>query len=206
VVGDQRRQTLDRAPIPQAFWPATQQHSRAMNLVVRTAVEPATLAAAVRRAIQSVDATVPIDTVTTLQQQVDRTVAPRRFHTGLLMAFATIALVLAGVGIFGLMHYSVARRTHEIGVRTALGANARQILRQVLGEGLALAGLGVLLGLVGAIALIRVFSGLLYEVSPLDPWSLGGAAVALLAMATLACLIPALRASRIDPMVALRCE
>lgn len=206
VVSDQRRQTLDRVPIPQAFWPLTQQPSRAMNLVVRTAVEPASLAAAVRQAIRSVDATVPIDTLTTLQQQVDRTVAPRRFHTGLLMAFAAIAFVLAGVGIFGLMHYAVARRTHEIGVRTALGANPRQILRQVMGEGLMLAGLGVLLGLAGAMGLLRVFSGLLYQVSPLDPWSLGGAAIALLVMAMLACLLPALRASRIDPMVALRCE
>jgi predicted permease len=206
VVGDQRRQKLERLPIPQAFLPLAQLPSRAMNLIVRTVNDPTALAAAVRRTVQSVDATVPIGTITTLRQQIDRTVAPRRFHTGLLTGFATIALVLAGVGIFGLMHYSVARRTHEIGVRTALGASASQILQQILTQGLTLAGIGVAIGLVGAAALSRLFSTLLYEVSPMDPFSLAAAAGALLTLAALACFLPALRASRIDPMVALRCE
>jgi ABC-type antimicrobial peptide transport system permease subunit len=137
---------------------------------------------------------------------LDRTVAPQRFHTRLLTTFAVIALLLAGVGIFGLMHYSVARRTQEIGIRTALGASAGQILRDVLAEGLKLAALGVAIGIAGAVALFRGFSALLYETSPTDPIALIGAAAVLIAVALLACFLPARRASRIDPLVALRTE
>jgi putative ABC transport system permease protein len=137
---------------------------------------------------------------------MDRRLSRRRFHTGLMTGFAGIALVLAGVGIFGLMHYSVARRTQEIGVRTALGASASQILRHVLAEGMGLAAAGVLIGVVGAVALFRIFSTMLYEVSPMDPVALGISAGALFLIALLACFLPARRAARVDPMVALRCE
>jgi predicted permease len=206
VVGDQRRQQLERVPIPQVFWPMTQQPGRGMVLIIRTELEPAMLAASVQRAVHSVDPTVPVGATTTLRGQIDRSLAPRRFHTGLLTGFASVALVLAGVGIFGLMHYAVARRTHEIGVRTALGASAAQILKKILAEGLVLAGVGVAIGLVGAVALLRIFSSLLYAVSPTDPISLTAAAGALITIALAGCFLPALRASRIDPMVALRCE
>ncbi len=206
VVADQRRQQLDRPPIAQIFFPWAQNPSRGMNLIVRTEAEPTALAPALRAAVRSIDPTVPIEAITTVRKLLDRTVAPRRFHTGILAAFAIIALLLAGVGIFGLMHYSVSRRTREIGVRTALGASAPQILRQILAEGLTLAGAGVTIGLGGAVAMSRAFSALLYEVSPIDPVSLIAATLALIAIAALASFLPARRASRIDPMIALRAE
>jgi predicted permease len=206
VVADQRRQKLDRPPIAQVFWPWAQIPARGMNLLVRTAVDPASLAPTLRRAVQGVDASVPFEAIATIRQLLDRTVAPQRFHTRLLTTFAVIALVLAGVGIFGLMHYTVTRRTQEIGIRTALGATAARILQDVLAEGLKLAALGVVLGLAGAVALFRMFSALLYETSPADPVSLAGAAAVLIAVAVLACYLPARRASRIDPLVALRNE
>jgi predicted permease len=206
VVADQRRQKLDRPPIAQIFYPWAQNPSRGMNLIVRTEIEPAALATTLRSAVKIIDPSVPVEAITTVQQLIGRTLAPQRFHTGLLTAFAIIALLLAGVGIFGLTHYSVSRRTHEIGVRTALGASAPQILRKILAEGLMLAGVGVAIGLIGAAAMSRAFSALLYEVSPIDPLSLIAAAGALIAMAALACFLPARRASQIDPMVALRTE
>ncbi|MES2695984.1 MAG: ABC transporter permease [Verrucomicrobiota bacterium] len=206
VVADQRRQKLDRAPIAQVFTPWAQSPSRGMNLLVRTAADPTGLTPALRAAVKSIDPSVPFEAITTVRQLLDRTVAPQRFHTQLLTTFAILALVLAGVGIFGLMHYSVARRTQEIGIRTALGATGGQIVRDVLVEGLKLAALGVAIGLAGAVVLFRMFSALLYETSAADPLSLLGAGVVLIAAAALACYLPARRASRIDPLIALRSE
>lgn len=206
VAADQRRQKLDRPPIAQIFTPWAQAPSRGMNVLVRTSADPAALAPAFRRAVQAIDRSVPVSSLSTVRELLDRTVAPQRFHTRLLTTFAVIALVLAGVGIFGLMHYAVARRTQEIGIRTALGAIGGQILKDVLGEGLKLAALGVLIGLAGAVALFRTFAAMLYETSPADPVSLAAAATVLIGVAALACYLPARRASRIDPLVALRAE
>jgi putative ABC transport system permease protein len=206
LTADQRRQKLDQPPIAQVFFPWAQNPSRGMNLIVRTAAEPAGIASALRGELKGIDPSVPIEAVTTVRQLLDRTVAPQRFHTRLLTVFAAIALALAGVGIFGLMHYSVARRTREIGIRTALGATAGRILKDVLAEGLKLAALGVGIGIAGALMLFRTFSAMLYETSPADPGSLTGAAAVLILVAALACFLPARRASRVDPMVALRTE
>lgn len=206
VAGDQRLQALDRAPLAQVFRPWPQQPSRGMNVLVLTVPDPATLAPSLVHAIQSIDRSVPLEQVVTMEQLLDRTMATRRFRTQLLSVFAGIALVLAGVGIFGLVHYSVAQSTQEIGIRTALGASAGQILREVLASGLKLAVVGVVVGIVGAVVLARMFTALLYETGPTDPVSLFGAALALLTVALLACYLPARRAARVDPMLALRAE
>ncbi|MBL9203605.1 MAG: ABC transporter permease, partial [Opitutaceae bacterium] len=206
VAGDQRLQSLDRAPLAQVFRPWSQQPSRGMNVLVLTVPDPVTLAPSLVRAIQSIDRSVPLEQVITMEQLIDRTMETRRFRTQLLSVFAGIALVLAGVGIFGLVHYSVAQSTQEIGIRTALGASAGQILREVLASGLKLAVVGVGVGIVGAIVLARMFAALLYETGPTDPVSLFGAALALLTVALLACYLPARRAARVDPMLALRAE
>lgn len=204
IAADQRRQKLDRPPIAQVFWPWAQVPSRGMNVILRTATDSAGLVPFIRGAVRDIDPSIPFEPTMTMRQLLERTVAPRAFHTRLLTVFAAIALVLAGVGIFGLMHYSVTRRTHEIGIRTALGATSGLILKRVLIEGLTLATLGVAIGIGGAIVLFRTFSAVLFETSPADPISLATAAVALITVAMVACFVPALRASRIDPLVALR--
>ena len=206
VAGDQRLQALDRPPIAQMFRPWSQQPSRGMNVIVHSASDLATLAPSLVDVIQRIDHSVPVERVITMEQLLGRTMASRRFRTHLLSTFAGIALVLAGVGIFGLLHYSVAQSTQEIGIRTALGATAGQILREVLASGLRLAAVGVGLGLVGAVVLARMFTALLYETGPTDPVSLFGAALVLLTVALLACYLPARRAARVDPMLALRAE
>lgn len=206
VVADLRRQGLDRAPVAQAFLPLAQNPPRPLSLVIRTNIDPAALAGAVRAAIRSVDPTVPEFSISTLRREVDRTLAPRQFHTGLLTVFAGIALLLSGIGIFGLLHYSVARRTHEIGVRMALGAQRGMVLKQIMREGLTLALIGIVLGGAAAAVLLRSLSSLLFDVGPLDPVSFLGAVGLLLLVAVLACYLPARRAASVDPIVALREE
>ena len=175
-------------------------------LTVRTRAEPAALAAAVRHAVMAVDKDQPLFQIQTMQQVVEDSVAGRRFQMSLLAVFGAIALGLAAIGIYGLMSYTVNQRTHEIGIRMALGAKRGDVLHLVVRHGMMLAIVGVALGTVGALLLTRFFSGMLYGVGVNDPTTLLSVAALLIGVAALASYIPARRATRVDPMVALRYE
>lgn len=206
VVADMRRQGPDRAPIAQAFRPHTQRITTAMNLLVATDVDPGSLAGALRTTIAEVDRGVPVSVGGTLGQALDQRLDSRRFILGLIGAFGGIALVLAGVGIFGLTNYSVARRTQEIGVRMALGAQPGSVLRMVLGDGLRLALAGIAGGAVLGAMLLPVLASMLFQVTLADPISLGTSISVLIGVALLACYLPARRAVAVNPVTALRTE
>jgi putative ABC transport system permease protein len=206
VAADVRQKGLHTDPRPEAYVSYTQWPSRYATLVVRSELDPAGLTAALRREIQAVDPDVPAYDVKTMREVLDGSLASRRFNMGLLVLFAVVALVLAAVGLYGVMAYMVTLRTHEIGVRVALGAQKRDVFHLVVGQGMALTLGGVALGVLGALALTRVLSTLLVGVAVTDPWTFGAVALLLSAVACLACYVPARRAARVDPMVALRCE
>jgi putative ABC transport system permease protein len=176
------------------------------SIIVRSRTSPEALMAAVRREVRNVDPSQPIHNVRTLEQIRSESIAPERFILALVGSFAAIALVLATVGIYGLLSYSVARRTREIGIRMALGAQARDVRKLVMRQGLSLALTGVAIGLACAFALTQVINTLLFEVSPTDPLTFALIALLLALVALLACWIPARRATKVDPMVALRSE
>jgi putative ABC transport system permease protein len=181
-------------------------YARRMTLAVRTSVEPMSLAAAIRQEVSALDRNVPITDVRTMEQILTRVTAQPRFNTLLLGIFAAVALALAGVGIYGVLSYSVTQRTREIGIRIALGARRGDVVRLVVGHGMLLTLLGVAIGLAASFALTRLMEGLLYGVSATDPWTFALVASLLTGVAFVACYIPARRAARVDPMVALRCE
>ena len=203
VVGDMRRQGLEKQPIPEYFGPHL---GGAADVVARVNADPLAFAATVREAIRSVDKNAVILNVTTAEARLGELSAERRLNTWLLALFAALALALAAIGIYGVMHYSVAQRTHEIGVRIALGAQPADALRLVIGQGLRLMSSGVALGLLAAFALTRVMASLLFGVSAHDPVTFIGVALLLFGVAIVACYLPARRAARVDPMVALRSE
>jgi predicted permease len=206
VAGDMRRQSLERHPIAQIFLPQAQSPSRNMNLLVRTTSDPADFAPGIRNEIRSIDKTVPIYNISTLESRLDAAVAQRRFQTWLLTLFSAIALLLAAVGIYGLIHQSVNLRTHEIGIRLALGARPGEVLRLVISEGMSLAAWGIGVGLLAAFGLTRILAGLLFGVTATDPVTFTAAPLFLAIAAFLACYIPARRAAKVDPMIALRHE
>ena len=207
VVGSVRHRGLDEEPQPEFYVSYLQTPRRDLNLVVRTAsTDPAKLAASVHDAIKEVEKDQPVGGIRTMDALVAHSVAPRRFQMLLLGSFALIALVLAGVGIYGVMAYAVAQRRHEIGVRLALGAQRGDVIRLVVRQGMTLALVGAGLGLVGAFAGARVLGSLLYNVSAGDPWVFACVSALLILTAWLACYLPARRATGIDPMIALRHE
>jgi predicted permease len=206
VVGDMRRQSLEREPIAQIFLPYLQNSERRMNLLIRTTGEPTQLAPVVRNEIRSIDKTVLVSGISTLENQLARAVAPRRFQTSLLTLFSALALLLAAVGIYGLLHQSVVLRTRELGTRLALGAQRRDILRLVVGQGMSLALCGIGVGWLAAFGLTRVLTGLLFGVTATDPTTFIAAPSFLLVVALLACYLPARRATKVNPMIALRSE
>jgi ABC-type antimicrobial peptide transport system permease subunit len=173
---------------------------------IRTTRDPFQVLEGARRELKALDPTLPIYNVMTMEGRAGAALTRPRFATTLLGAFAAIALVLAAVGLYGVMAFSVAQRTREIGLRMALGANAPMVLRGVLLQGLVLAGAGVGIGLAVAVALQRVVAGMLYGVRPTDPATLAGVSLVMGAAAVLAAAIPARRATRVDPMTALRSE
>lgn len=206
VVGDLKYSGLDAKPEPTYYTPLAQDAWRAAYLVVRASMNPTNLTPAIREQIWDLDKDMPIANVATMDQLLAESVAQPRFRTLLLGIFAALALVLASVGIYGVISYSVTQRTHEIGIRMALGAQARDVMTLVIRQGMGLALIGVALGLAASFALTRVMESLLFEVSTSDQATFTGVAALLIAVAVLACWIPARRASRVDPMAALRCE
>jgi putative ABC transport system permease protein len=203
VAGDMHRQGLEKQPLPEFFIPSSEP---AMDIVLRAHGDPAALAAAVREAVSSVYRNAMILNVTTVESRLGELGTQRRFQTWLLALFAAVALLLAGIGIFGVMHYTVAQRTHEIGIRLALGASKSDVLRLIIGHGLKLTLLGVVIGLLAALWLTGVMAHLLFGVSAHDPLTFAGVALLLVGAALLACYLPARRAAQVDPLVVLRCE
>jgi ABC-type antimicrobial peptide transport system permease subunit len=179
---------------------------RDMAYVVRATGNPHGLFNSIRRTVREIDPAIPVLDLRSVDETVDLSVATRRFNTTLLGAFALLALVLAAVGLYGLMAYSVVQRTREIGIRLAIGATPTDVLQLVVGQAARIAGVGILIGLVGALGLTRIMRTLLFDVSPLDPPTFAAAAVLLLGIASLASYIPARRAARIDPQSAIRAD
>jgi ABC-type antimicrobial peptide transport system permease subunit len=184
--------------------PLTQMGSDSVELVVRTRLAPATVAPGVRAALRAVDPGLPNAEFQTLGDLVDRAVSPRRFLVLLLGGFALAALILASIGIYGVVAYSVSQRTQEIGIRMALGASAGAVQRQVMSQTVALVSLGIAIGAAGALALARLTASLLYRLEPTDPLTFAATVIVLLTVAVSAGYLPALRASHVDPMTALR--
>ncbi|MBS1786897.1 MAG: ABC transporter permease [Acidobacteria bacterium] len=206
VVGDTRRQSLERQSIAQLFLPYMQNLQRRLILLIRTTGEPTQLAPVVRNEVGAIDKTVLVNGIASLESLLDQRVAERRFQTWLLTLFSALALLLSAVGIYGLMHQSVALCTREIGTRMALGAEPRDVLRLVIGQGMRLALCGVGIGLLAAFGLTRVLAGLLFGVTATDPATFLATPLVLLLVAALACYLPARRATRVDPILALRHE
>jgi len=205
VVGDVKHNALDGPSYPHIYVPHVQEPRGVMTVVVRTAGEPLHYAAAVRKQIQELDARLPV-AITAMDDVLSDSVGRQRFYVSLVGVFGALALGLAVVGIFGLVSHSVSRRIGEIGVRMALGAQPSDILRLIVGQGFVptLAGLGA--GAAAALALTQLIKSLLYDVSPSDPLTFGVVGLLLAAVALLASYIPARRATKVDPMVALRYE
>jgi putative ABC transport system permease protein len=206
VVGDMRRQSPEMEPGPQMFEPVAQNPSRLAVLVVRTSVEPLGMAAALRAAIRQVDNRGLVYGTSTVASRLAMLQAERRFQTSLLMAFSAAGLLLAAIGIYGMFQYSIATRTREIGIRMAVGAERGDIFKMIVGEGLKLSVAGLMLGLVGALALGHLGSSLLFGVTSADPITYLIVSVVLTAVAVAGCYFPARRAAHVDPLVALKCE
>jgi putative ABC transport system permease protein len=204
VVGDVKHYGLDQETTMQTYEPYTQQTASSMTLIVRTTNDSANLTAELRNAVLTLDKEQPISTIGALNQLVSTSVAQRRFSMLLLGVFAAVAMLLAAVGIYGVLSYAVTQRTHEIGIRMALGAGRTDVLRLVVGHGMILTGIGVAAGLGAAFLLTRLMTTLLFGVRATDPATFSLIALLLITVALLACWIPARRATKVDPMVALR--
>jgi putative ABC transport system permease protein len=205
VVADMRRQGLEREPVPQMFESLAQNPPRSVDLFIRTSRDdPLAMAGALRAAVRRVEKHAPIYGVAPLERQLGTYLTQRRFQTSLLTGFSAVALLMAAVGIYGLIQYSIATRTQEIGLRIAIGAQAGDIFRMIIGEGLALSLTGLALGLVGAWWLGRAGSSLLFGVTATDPLTFMTVSLLLTGVATAACYFPARRAMTVDPIVALR--
>jgi putative ABC transport system permease protein len=207
IVGDVKEAGLDEAEPPELYMPYRQWPVQSMSVVLKTAVPPATVADAARRAVYATDSNMPAANVRTLEQIVARSISQPRFYTTLLAIFAGLALVLAAIGIFGVLSYAVAQRTREIGIRMALGAQGRTVLGLVVRQALLLAVAGVGIGVILALGLSRsLVSKMLFSTSPHDGATFVSVAALLGAVALVASYIPARRATRVDPIVALRAE
>jgi predicted permease len=207
VAGDVKNNGLAQPPAPEIYTPYAQRPWPAMRLVLRSAAgDPLALTNAARAALTSIDRDEPITQVETLESSLAGSVATVRVTTALLTAFAIIALVMAAAGLYGAIAFTVERRTQEVGIRVALGADAWSVLRLVAGEGLCLAAMGMGIGLVAAVAASRALGSVLFDVSPVDPLTYAAVLVVYSAAALTAAIVPARRALRVDPLIALRAE
>jgi len=206
VVGDTKYQGLGVEAGPQAYVPHAQSPFPGMRVIVRTSVEPTSLTSAVRSQFSAVDSEEGPTRITTMSEVLSQSVAQPRFNTFLIGLFAALAFILAAIGIYGVINYDVTQRTGEIGVRMALGAQSRDVVRLILRQGIVLVCGGLIAGLAGAFALTRFLSGLLFDVKPTDPITYVAVSAVLAFVALLACMIPARRATKVDPLVALRYE
>jgi putative ABC transport system permease protein len=208
VVGDVRHGALDDDPMPELYVPFSQAPSTETiaTLVVRTAIDPAAMTKTLRDAVTSMDASAPLDQVRTMEQIVSLSVNQPRFRTALLVVFSTLALLMASIGVYGTTSYSTRQRTREFGLYIAIGATARDVLRMVLGRAAIVIIIGLALGVVASFGLTRLLTKFLYGVTPLDPTTFVAAPMFLFVIAIVACYFPARRATRVDPIVALRYE
>ena len=206
VVRDVKHFSLDTDAPPTMYFPMRQQPARGMDLVVRTSGDPLSMAPALRQQVWAGDRNLAIANLGTMKDLVSSSITQQRFILILLACFAALALLLAAVGIYGVMSYAVTQRTHEIGIRMALGARVADVLRLVFQQGLTLTLIGVGIGIALAFALTRLMKSLLFDVTPTDAMTFVVVAVTLVVVALLACLVPARRATKVDPLVALRYE
>jgi ABC-type antimicrobial peptide transport system permease subunit len=206
VVGDVKHDGLDQPVEPMIYRPVAQFPMPGFSIIVKTHAEPLDQIAAIRKQLAELDASLPVAEVATLESVVSASLSSRRTFMLLLAGVATIALVVATVGVYAITAQSVAQRTREIGVRMAIGAERRDVLRLVLGEELTVIAGGLIVGVLGALATTRLLRTSLYQVSPTDPLTFVGVSALLLFVAVLACCLPAMRAARLDPVRALRME
>jgi putative ABC transport system permease protein len=206
-VSDLRYTKLDEDPVPEYYIPYDKARSLyRMNLVVHTSGDPAAIVPAMRAALAEFDQNEKPFDVMTLEESLRDSIAPRRFNLVVLLTFAATSLLLALVGIYGVMSYSVSQRGHELGIRSALGAQRRDVVAMVVRQGMGVAFAGISVGLIGALLLTRTMGGLLYAVEPRDPVTFIAAAALLAVTAFAACVGPALKAALVNPLIALRCE
>jgi putative ABC transport system permease protein len=207
VVGDVRHRGLEADPLPEIYASYLQKTQfPVMNFVIRATSDPASIAASVRRELQAIDPRQPVYNVEPMERLFSASIAERRFNMSLLVVFAALAALLAASGIYGVISYSVVERTREIGIRLALGARTNDMLKLIAGQGMKLASIGMVIGLLASLALTRLMKSLLFGVGATDLPTFGIVAFMSAIVALLACYIPGRRATKIDPIVALRCE
>jgi putative ABC transport system permease protein len=206
VIRDAKQFSTEKEPPISVYYPFEQILARSMYLVVRTTTDPAQMATTITKEIQAYDPEMPVFDLSTMDERLYDSLSRRRFSMLLLGVFAVMASILAAIGIYGVIAYSVNQRTHEIGIRLALGAEPAQILRLVVRQALILVSIGIAIGLAGAFALTRIMASLLYGVSATDGFTFIITALLLGAVALIASYVPSRRAAKVDPCVALRCE
>jgi putative ABC transport system permease protein len=206
VVANVHSNELREAPTAELYFSSGQDLWPGMSLVVRSSVEPSSLAASVRQAVNEVDRSVPVADVKTMDHIVSESITQPRFNLFLLGLFGAVAMILSAAGIYGVTAYTVTQRTHELGIRIALGAQVGDVLKMILGQGMSVIGIGLVIGLAAAFALMRLLRSLLFGVGENDPLTFVAITVGLILVALIACYIPARRATKVDPLVALRAE
>jgi predicted permease len=206
VVGDSTYAELGEASLPVAYLPVGQNHESGMTLYVRASVPPASLIASLRREIQELEPNLPVAGIETMTKTIGTSLYGARMGAWLLAGFGGLALLLAAVGIYGVLSFSIARRSREMGIRLALGAATRQVFLLVIRDGMTLVGVGAVIGLIGGLAAARSLARFLYGVPTSDPATFAGAATLLIAVALVACIVPARRAMRVNPITALRSD
>jgi putative ABC transport system permease protein len=206
VVANVRSVELREEPNPELYFSAQQDLWPAMSLVIRSTIEPSSLSASVRQAVNETDRSVPVADVKTMDHVVSESITQPRFNLFLLGLFGAVAMVLSAAGIYGVTAYTVTQRTHELGIRIALGAQVGDVLKMILGQGMAVIGVGLVVGLAAAFALTRLLRTLLFGVGENDPLTFVAITVILVLVALIACYIPARRATKVDPLTSLRAE
>jgi putative ABC transport system permease protein len=206
IAGDVKQNGLTKETKPHTYEPFAQAPNQFMTLIVRSSTDPSSLVPAIRSQVLALDSELPLQRVTTLDRVIANSIRQQRFTSLVLSVFAVVALLLAAAGLYGVISYSVAQRTHELGIRAALGAQVKDVMQVVLRQGMAYVIAGEVIGIVGAFVLTRLLGGLLFGVTPTDVTTFVAVTIVLTLVASVACYIPARRATKVDPLVALRYE